>query len=332
MSSSPTAPLHLVVGSGPIGSAVARHLVSQGARVKVLTRSGTGPTGCELLRGDASDAALMSSLCQGVSVLYNCVNPPYHRWALDWPPINHSLIDAAANSGAVLVTIANVYGYGPARASIGAPSYDAAHPMTEDTPLAATTSKGQVRARMWHEQRDAFDAGRAKVVEVRASDYIGPRADSVVGSRFVPRVLGGKSVTTIGRSDVAHSFTYTEDVARLAVVVGTDQRAWGKAWHTPSNDPRTQQEVADDIAACAGVKRVRVRALPGRVLYALGFFSRLLRELRQTEYQFRDEFVMDSSLAQRTFNLAPTPWSEIITTTVAYYASAGDQLEKQSVR
>jgi len=306
--------------------------VGEGARVKVLTRSGTGPEGCELVRGDASDVALLTSLCEGASVLYNCVNPPYHRWAVEWPPINHSLIEAAASSGAVLVTIANVYGYGPATASIGAPAYDAAHPMTEDTPLAAPFLKGQVRARMWTEQREAFDAGRAMVVEVRASDYVGPRADSVVGSRFVPRVLQGKSVTTVGRSDVAHTFTYTEDVARLAVVVGTDPRAWGKAWHTPSNAPRTQQQVADDVAAYAGVKRVRVRALAWPVLYGLGFFSRLLREIRQTEYQFRRDFVMDSSLAQETFDLAPTPWSEIVAATVQSYTAPTAFVAKETVR
>ncbi|MFZ1062344.1 MAG: NAD-dependent epimerase/dehydratase family protein [Acidimicrobiales bacterium] len=332
MSGSRIPPLHLVVGSGSIGSAIARRLLAQGARVKVLTRSGTGPEGCELVRGDASDAAFMASTCEGVSALYNCVNPPYHRWALEWPPINHSLIEAAASSGAVLVTIANIYGYGSADTSIGERAYDNAHPMTEDTPLAATFIKGQVRARMWHEQREAFDAGRANVVEVRASDYIGPCADSVVGARFIPRVLAGKSVTTVGRSDVAHTFTYTEDVARLAVVVGTDPRAWGHAWHTPSNAPRTQQQVANDVAAYAGVARVRVRTLPFAVLYGLGFFSRLLREIRQTEYQFRGDFVMDSSLAQTTFDLAPTPWSEVIAATVASYADPQPQRTKEAVR
>jgi len=325
MSSSRIPPPHLVVGSGPIGSAVARHLVDQGARVRVLTRSGNGPEGCELVRGDASDATLMTTLCEGVGVLYNCVNPAYHRWALDWPPINQALLEAAAHCGAVLVTVSNLYGYGPATASIGAPTYDAGHPLTEDTPLAAPGTKGQVRAGMWREQREAFDAGRAKVVEIRAADYIGPRADSVVGSRFVPRVLAGRSVTTIGRSDVAHTFTYTEDVARLAVTVGADPRAWGKAWHVPSNEPRTQQEVANDVSAYAGVGRVRVRALSRRLLYTLGLVSRQMHELRETEYQFRDDFVMDSSLAQATFALAPTPWSEIIAATVKSYTDAVDQ-------
>jgi len=296
-----------------------------------VTRSGTGPEGCELVSGDASDASFMISQCEGVSVLYNCVNPRYHRWAIDWPPINQALLEAAAASGAVLVTVSNLYAYGPASASLGAASYDATHPMREDTPLAAQGTKGQVRASMWHDQRRNFDAGRVKVVEVRAADYIGPRADSVVGARFVPTVLKGKSVATIGRSDVAHTFTYTEDVARFAVAVGTDPRAWGKAWHVPSNEPRTQQQVADDVAAFASVKRVRVRALPSSFLFVLGLFSRQMRELRETEYQFRHEFVMDSSLAQSTFGLAPTPWTEVIAATVHSYTDTEPERTKETL-
>ena len=216
---------------------------------------------------------------------------------------------------------------------IGAPTYDAGHPLTEDTPLAGpeTTRVRYALACGAKTTRGLQHAGRAKVVEIRAADYIGPRADSVVGSRFVPRVLAGRSVTTIGRSDVAHTFTYTEDVARLAVTVGADPRAWGKAWHVPSNEPRTQQEVANDVSAYAGVGRVRVRALSRRLLYTLGLVSRQMHELRETEYQFRDDFVMDSSLAQATFALAPTPWSEIIAATVKSYTDAVDQRAQEVV-
>ena len=35
--------LHVVVGAGPIGSGVARTLVSRGHRVRIITRSGSGP-------------------------------------------------------------------------------------------------------------------------------------------------------------------------------------------------------------------------------------------------------------------------------------------------
>ena len=35
--------LHVVIGSGPIGSTVARLLADEGEQVRVVTRSGTGP-------------------------------------------------------------------------------------------------------------------------------------------------------------------------------------------------------------------------------------------------------------------------------------------------
>jgi hypothetical protein len=41
----------------------------------------------------------------------------------------------------------------------------------------------------------------------------------------------------------------------------------------------------------------------------------MMRELRETEYQFRDAFVMDSLAAQATFGLKPTPWEEVVAVT-----------------
>jgi hypothetical protein len=48
----------------------------------------------------------------------------------------------------------------------------------------------------------------------------------------------------------------------------------------------------------------------------MGLVSPLMRELRETEYQFRADFVMDSSAAQATFGLKPALWEEIVAVTV----------------
>ena len=50
---------------------------------------------------DARDAETMGRLADGAAVIYNCVNPPYHRWPADWPPIAASVLSAAERSGAV---------------------------------------------------------------------------------------------------------------------------------------------------------------------------------------------------------------------------------------
>src|SRR6266536_1896491 len=157
--------LHVVVAAGPIGSAVAQLLADEGEQVRVVTRRGGGPRhpAVERVAADAADGARLSELARGAVALYNCANPQYHRWPTDWPPIAAALLAAAENSGAVLTTTANLYGYGPVDG-----------PMTEDTPLASTGRKGRVRTRMWLDALAAHDAGRVRATEARASDFIGP--------------------------------------------------------------------------------------------------------------------------------------------------------------
>lgn len=96
----------------------------------------------------------------------------------------------------------------------------------------------------------------------------------------------------------------------------TDPGAWGRAWHVPSGEPRSQRQVIDDFAQAAGVGRVRVGEIPSLVLAGTGLAWPLMRELRETEYQFRDDFVMDSSAAQATFGLKPEAWEEIVAVTM----------------
>jgi nucleoside-diphosphate-sugar epimerase len=105
----------------------------------------------------------------------------------------------------------------------------------------------------------------------------------------------------------------------MLVVAGTDPRAWGRAWHVPSNEPLSQRQVIGDFAQAAGVSgfgQISVRTLPPVLLHGMGLVWPLMRELRETEYQFRDDFIMDSSAAQATFGLKPTPWEEVVDVTV----------------
>ena len=216
----------------------------------------------------------MRELTGGAVALYNCANPRYHRWPVDWPPIAAALLSAAEESGAVLATTGNLYGYGPVDGA-----------MTEDTPLAATGRKGRVRARMWRDALAAHEAGRVRATEVRASDYLGGGADSMVSSVVVPAVLAGRTAWVPGRLDVPHSFTYTGDTARALVTVAADERAWGRAWHVPSPPPLTIRSLAGSLARIAGravlaaAARVRRGELPvrGTVRARLGAYHRDVR-------------------------------------------------------
>ena len=107
---------HLVVGAGPVGRATAEQLVLAGHEVVLASRSGHGPDvpGVTRIAVDAADADAVAEAAIGARAIYNCVNPPaYDKWATMWPPIAAALLAAAERTGAVLVTAANLYAYGP---------------------------------------------------------------------------------------------------------------------------------------------------------------------------------------------------------------------------
>lgn len=302
----------MVVGAGATGSATALLLAEKGQRVRVLTRSGTGPDhpAIECLAVDAADPARLTESSRGAVALYNCANPPYHRWGTDWPPLAAALIEAASTNDAVLVTLSNLYGY-------AAPT----RPMHEDDPLNPPSRKGAVRAAMWHEALAAHEAGTVRVTEVRASDFIGPGvgASGHMGDRVVPRVLAGKSVSLLGDVDVAHSWTAIADVARTLVAAGGDPTAWGRPWHVPTAPPCTQRELVHRMCALAGVEPVKVKTLPPALLSVGGVFSKQLRELKEVAYQFERPFVLDSSATEAALDLEPTPLDDTLKATLASY-------------
>ncbi|WP_028650680.1 NAD-dependent epimerase/dehydratase family protein [Nocardioides halotolerans] len=301
---------HVVVGAGPVGLATAELLAGQGRDVLLVSRSGVGPEiagqGAGTVRreaADVADATRLVALAEGATAVYNCVNPPsYTVWPQFWPPVAAAFLEAAEASGAVLVTAAALYPYGPVDG-----------PMVETLPDAATTTKARIRAGMWAEARRLHDAGRLRAVEVRGSDYMGPRVSTATGhvARVAPAALQGRTVRVFGRPDQPHSFTDVRDMARALVRVAGEPSAWGRVWHAPTNPAKTQTEVLQDVAASVGRSVGKVKPMPRAVLSVGGAVVPLLRELRETEYQFTAPYVLDSSAIEQAFGLTPTPWSEV---------------------
>ena len=296
--------LHVVVGAGPVGRATAQELADRGHEVALLSRSGRGPEvpGCTREPVDAADADALARAADGAAAVYNCINPPsYDIWPQYWPPVASAMLQAAEKTGALLVTAANLYPYGPVDV-----------PMVESLPDAGTGVKARIRAAMTADALAAHRDGRLRAVEVRGSDYVGAGVgEGAHIPRLVPRALEGKSVRVLGSADQPHTWTDVQDMARALVAVAEHEQAWGRVWHAPSNAARTQAEALADICRVAGRRPVRVRAYPRAVLNVGGRFVPLLRELQETVHQFERPFVMDSSAITRELGLEPTPWDEV---------------------
>jgi nucleoside-diphosphate-sugar epimerase len=303
--------LHVIVGAGPVGSTTASMLADMGEHVRVVTRSGDGPVHplIERVTAEASDVQALQAAATGATVMYSAGSPPYDRWVSNWPPLAASMLSAAEATGAVLVLVSNLYGYGPVD-----------HPMVERDPLDATGAKGRVRAMIWEQALAAHEQGRVRATELRSSDYYGPAVLlSQMGERVIPRILAGKGVQVVGKTDLPHSWTYINDVARALIAVGGDQRAWGRAWHAPNNPPLSQRQMIQALGVAAGMKDVKVSSIPPLALTVLGVFNPTIRELRETMYQFNQPFVMDSSAITTTFGLAPTSIDASLDATIAWF-------------
>lgn len=293
---------HVIVGAGAVGAELAAVLAEAGHDVVLASRRGRAPDRPRIRAAavDASSPAALERVVSGADALYNCANPPsYTRWAREWPPLAASLLTTARSTGATLVTLSNLYGYGPVD-----------EPMTTDLPLAATHSKGLLRADMWRAALAAHQAGEARVAEVRSSDYVGPTLgpDHGLLPRYLEAARSGRTVSVMGDPDAPHSWSYVPDVAATLAAVGTDPDSWGRAWHVPSAGPRSVRTVLNDLTGA----RVRLRRTPSSLVKVLGLAVPLLREVGEVLYQFDRPYVVDASDTTAQLGVEATPWPEVV--------------------
>ena len=308
-----TAGTHVVFGTGPAGRAVATALLDQGARVRMVNRSGTTAIrGVETVGGDATDSGFSRGVAADASTVYFCLNAPhYHRWAEEFPPLQRAVLGAARAANAKLVVLENLYMYGPSGA-----------PLRETTQFKPTSAKSRIRADMSAQLIDAHVRGDVRIVIGRASDFVGPGVrDSAFGEFIFERVLAGKRAQTMGLPDTKHSYSYVPDVGRNLVLLGSHDGVYGRAWHLPNPPTRTTRQIITDVYAATGQHRTDVTTMTRPMLRALGLLNRNIRELLHTYYQFDAPFVVDDSEFRATVGGHTTSWTEIVATTIDWYRS-----------
>jgi nucleoside-diphosphate-sugar epimerase len=304
--------LHVVFGTGQVGSALAAHLGAMGIAARTVSRNRPRALadGVDWRAADVTDPEAAAGAAKGASVIYQCLNAPYNQWPERFPPLQRGVLAAAEANGALLVSLENLYGYGPT----------GGRPMTEDLPLAATTVKGRTRAVMTAELLAAAEAGRVRVAIGRASDFFGAGVTrgSTLGERVFGNALRGRRADFIGNPDLPHTYSYVPDIAAGLATLGTDPRAVGQVWHLPGPQTVTTRALLDLVAVQVG-HPVAVRSVPKLALRALGLVNPMLRGLAETAYQFDQPFVLETSKYEAAFGPAGTPLAVAVAATVAWY-------------
>jgi nucleoside-diphosphate-sugar epimerase len=308
-------PRHIVFGAGAIGLALVEALRRRGHQgIRLVNRSGSAPVpdDVEVVGGDASDSAFAAAVAADAHVIYQVLNPPYHRWTQEFPALQAGVLAAAQAAGARLVSMENVYMYGRA----------AGRPFTEDRPLQAHTRKGRLRADMTTDLLAAHQAGRVEVAIGRASDYYGPRggAQSNLGDRVFAPALTGGAATVLGDPDQPHTYTYIPDIAEGLAVLGEHPAAPGEVWHLPNDpDTGTTRALVELAYTAAGHPGATVRSTPTLLLRALGLANPTVRELVEMLYEFEEPFVVDSTKITTRLGVTHTPYPAGIADTLRSY-------------
>jgi nucleoside-diphosphate-sugar epimerase len=303
---------HVVLGAGAVGMAIVDALVRRGESVRVVNRSGLRePTdGVQSVTGDVTDPQFAASSTRGARVVYQALNPPYHRWAQEFPGLQAAAIAAAQGAGARLVAMDNVYMYGRPDG----------RPFTEDRASHPTTRKGRVRAAMARDLMAAHTAGQVEVTVGRASDFFGPRAgaQSLIGDWVIPPALAGEPATVMGDPDMPHTYSFVPDIGESLVHLGGRDDALGRVWHLPSPETRTTRDVVELVFRAAGTEP-RLKVTPAWQMRALGLVNRTVREINEMRYEFDEPFIVDSSHAETELGLRATPLADAVEQTVRWY-------------
>jgi nucleoside-diphosphate-sugar epimerase len=306
-------PIHVVTGAGPVGSTVAQQLADSGERVRLLTRSGSGPEHplVERRRVDVARPDDLDEAFEGAVAVHHCIHGSRYdarTWRAELPTAERHVLAAAGRAGAVVVFPESLYSYGPVDG-----------PITEDLPRTATTGKLGVRTELLAQR----DASPTPTVSVAASDFYGPLVRNAhAGERLVPTVLAGRTMRVLGSLDQPHSFTYVPDLAAAMVRAAATPALWDSFLHAPTAPPLTQRELVEQVAAVAGVSVPRTSAVPAWALTALGVLSRDTRELAETSYMFTRPFVLESARSQERLGLAPTPLQTGLEETVGWWRTS----------
>jgi nucleoside-diphosphate-sugar epimerase len=307
--------LHVVFGAGQVGPVLAQRLAAAGHAVRLVRRSEKRLEldGVQLVRAEASEPAAAAEAASGAAAVYHCMNPAYSTavWADQLPRIQASLVAAAGKAGARLVVLDNVY-------ALGRPG---GRRLSEATPLAPCSRKGEIRARLAEALSEAVRRGEVRAVTGRASDFYGPGGVMTqFGDRFWKPALAGKRIGGVVDPSTPHTYHFIPDVAAGLAALGQDAQAEG-TFMLPCHPAETTQALVARFAAALG-RPIELGRIPTLALKLLAIAVPILKEVNEMAYQWAEPFEIDDGKFRARFGDLTAPRDEAARQTVAWARDA----------
>ncbi len=287
---------------GPIGNELAKFLAAKNTPFRLVGRNPKPVTGAEVFAADLADLKQTIEAVAGSSIVHLLVGLKYDTsvWRELWPRIMANAIEACKRAQAKLLFFDNVYMYGRVNG-----------PMTEQTPYAPCSRKGEIRAKIATTLMDEVKAGNLNAMIARSADFYGPDTQHGLPNVLVFEAFAkGSSASWLVNAAVPHSLTFTPDAARGVAILADSDSAWNQVWHLPTAPaPPTGKELITMAAREFGVAP-KFRVLSRPILKVVGWFNPLVRESYEMLYQSDSPYLFDSTKFARKFGFAGTPYAD----------------------
>lgn len=287
---------------GSIANELAAILANKGAAFRLVGRRPKPLPGAEVFAADLTDREQTIRAVAGSTVVHLTVGLKYDArvWRELWPRIMANTIEACKRTGAKLIFFDNVYMYGRVNG-----------PMTENTPYAPRSKKGEVRAQIATSLMNEAQAGDLTAIIARAADFYSLASKNSLPNMLVFEPLWrGKTASWLVNANMPHSFTFTPDAARALTMLSERESAWNQVWHLPTApDPPTGRVFIEMAAREFGV-RPKYRLLSRPMLKIGGLFNANVRESYEMLYQYDSPYLFDSSKFAQQFGFSGTPYAD----------------------
>ena len=295
--------MHTILGAGgPVANALTGLLLQHGEVVRLVSRKPvTKFTGAAWVKADLTNRPEVLRAVEGTTVIYMCAGLKYDKkvWAAEWPQIMQNLIDAVRRTGARLIFFDNVYMYGKVEGA-----------MREDTPYHPSSVKGKIRAAVAEGIMREIKEGTIRGAIARAADFYGSESmNSFFDSMVLAKYAKKEKAAWLGDPFTKHSFTYVPDAGRALFLLGQTESSDGQVWHVPTAPSKTGNQFIQ-LAATVFETAPRYQKVNKLLLQAIGLFNPLIGETAEMYYQYRYDYIFDSSKFEKAFSVKPTSYEE----------------------
>ena len=262
--------------SGNVGKQCVEYFVTQGDTVLAYGRKTPRFAQKDVTNFalDYQDEEQLTSVFEKADAVLIIVGVEYAtaKWQEFWPSFAKRVANVIRKTKTRTVFFDNVYSYGLVEGV-----------MSEDTPYNPVSKKGEIRREV-DEVFDSLIAEDLPVFVAKAPDFYGPRAlSSFFGKRFHEQLAKGK-FEWFGDPTLEHTLGYIPDFPPALHELLHSQNTG--VYHLPVSEELMSAEKIKKILEEQTGRTYEYSLLRGRLLWFLGLFTPVLRELREMMYQY----------------------------------------------